>query len=185
MTTSRRDATNPIDDTGSTSNSNSPIDIELRKYAWEYFSLHADQRLRSFNFFLILAAILAGGSLTALNDDLFSRLAPAIGFYALVLCSFVFWKLDQRTRELIHHGEAALKVIEARLFRSEPKDKSQRILSIFTNEEETTAAARKGQSWWMPWSRSLSYSDCFRLVFAAVGIAGAILGTLTVLDFGL
>lgn len=147
---------------------------ELLDYSWKYFSLHADQRLRTFNFFLILAAVLVGGSLTALNE--LPRVAAVLGFYTLLPFSFVFWKLDQRTRELVKHGEAALKAIEEEIIsRQSMGDR----LSIFTSEERLTASTKDAHSWWKIWSLPLSYSDCFGLVFLMVGLLGFVMGSVS------
>ena len=33
---------------------------DARSYAWDYFALHADQRMKLFNFFLVLAGLILG-----------------------------------------------------------------------------------------------------------------------------
>lgn len=39
------------------------------EYAWKWFSFHADQRTKVFNFMLILVGILAAGTINALECD--------------------------------------------------------------------------------------------------------------------
>jgi hypothetical protein len=148
---------------------------ELRDHAWRYFTLHADQRLKTFNFYLIVATVLLGGGLTALKDNVLPQPGAALAFYSLAVLSFVFWKLDQRNRELVKHGEAALLFIEARLPAPLAEDAPE--LRIFAHEAETTADARRKQSWWRLWSRPMSYSDCFGMVFGTVATIGLTLGT--------
>jgi hypothetical protein len=41
---------------------------ELREYAWKYFSLHAEQRLKTFHFFVILATVLVGAISTIAKE---------------------------------------------------------------------------------------------------------------------
>jgi hypothetical protein len=52
---------------------------ELRDQAWKYFALHADQRLKAFNFYLILCTVIAGAGVGSLVLDpalaLFRRVA--------------------------------------------------------------------------------------------------------------
>jgi hypothetical protein len=84
---------------------------ELRDYAWKYFSTHADQRLKSFNFFLTLYTFAFGG-LILLVKDAHSPLLGALAGVLLSFLAFIFWKLDVRNRELIAYGEAALKHLE-------------------------------------------------------------------------
>jgi drug/metabolite transporter (DMT)-like permease len=48
---------------------------ETREYVWRYFSLHADQRLKTFHFYLILVTVVLGGALTFLKD---AKTPPAV-----------------------------------------------------------------------------------------------------------
>lgn len=81
---------------------------ELREYAWNYFSLHAEQRLKTFHFFVILSTVITGAVLTIIKDFKNVEYAAPLAFL-LPIFSFVFWKLDLRNKELIKHGENALK----------------------------------------------------------------------------
>ncbi len=40
----------------------------LRDYAWKYFSMHADQRLKTFNFHVTLSTLIAGAFVAFLKD---------------------------------------------------------------------------------------------------------------------
>jgi hypothetical protein len=42
---------------------------EQRDYAWSYFQLHANQRMTSFNFFVVIAALLTTGLARSLEND--------------------------------------------------------------------------------------------------------------------
>jgi hypothetical protein len=78
------------------------VDIETKKifrdYAWAYFKLHADQRLQSFNFFLIVAGLLAGGITSLLKDGGGTRWIATVLGLTLAVLSFVFWRLEERTQ---------------------------------------------------------------------------------------
>ena len=69
---------------------------ELRKHAWEYFKLHAEQRTRVFNFYVLLTVAMVAGLLTVLKE------APAVPYAASAICvmivffSFIFLQLDTR-----------------------------------------------------------------------------------------
>ena len=137
---------------------------EQREYAWNYFQLHAGQRMSTFNFFIVISSLLATAlvkSISALNSDsltnLFIGLAISIG---LCLAAFVFWKLDGRVSYLIKHAEAALKEIETE------SRKSENILSpaidLFSSEESKTDRIQKFPAILFC---HLTYSKCFMLVY--------------------
>jgi hypothetical protein len=86
----------------------------FRDYAWKYFALHADQRLKTFQFFITLATALIGGTLIFLRyDESHHKWIAVLGFL-LCFLAFVFWKLDHRTSALVKNGENALKFLDAR-----------------------------------------------------------------------
>lgn len=135
------------------------------EHAWQYFELHSKQRLTTFNFFLFLSGAASAGVAAALQGSAhFAILGVALGLL-LILASFLFWKLDQRTSFLIKHAEACITSIEtaclpeaARVFSSEPS----RLLAA--------QVSARG------WRRIWTYGLCFRisfLVMAAVGASGA------------
>jgi hypothetical protein len=142
-----------------------------RKQVWDYFQLHASQRMTVFNFYIVLSSLIATGYISSSKSD--SNLHSAQPALAALLClfAFVFWKLDQRTKFLIKHAERALKYFE----RTDPVDKVAR---VFTQEElETNLRKVKGWHRIMFWKWQLSYSDCFNFVyfcFFTTGILGLI-----------
>jgi hypothetical protein len=69
---------------------------QAREHAWNWFALHATQRMQAFNFFVVATA-----------------------FLALVGAWLTFWfnRLDARSYQLVEAGEDALRVSQARLAR--------------------------------------------------------------------
>lgn len=129
-------------------------------HAWRYFELHAKQRMAVFNFFLVLSGlILAGLSSTfdASSDKNMFGIALAI---LLILVSFIFWKLDQRTSFLIKHAEKALATSEADLNGDRAK--------LFATEPDETEKNKSG-NWWQ---RHWTFGELFRTVFIAMGAIG-------------
>ncbi|HEX3091454.1 MAG TPA: hypothetical protein VHW72_02460, partial [Candidatus Angelobacter sp.] len=77
----------------------------------------------------------------------------------LVIVSFVFWRLDERNRLLIHCAEDALKALEAESWKDHPKAE---IMRVFTYSDKRTAEKKV----------HLKYSACFRIVFIAFAVFG-------------
>src|SRR5262249_27505239 len=84
----------------------------LRQQAWAYFALHAQQRLITLNFYLLLAAALTTATVASFQRDFKFPLLRVPAGALLVLFSFVFWRLDLRTRTLVKNAEAALTAYE-------------------------------------------------------------------------
>lgn len=90
------------------------IESEIRNHCWSYFSLHAQQRMSAFQFFITLETGIIGIGLFILQ----SKPELARSYWGLmigpliIMLAFVFWKIDQRTRDLIKNAELSLKEIE-------------------------------------------------------------------------
>jgi uncharacterized membrane protein len=83
----------------------------MRSYAWNWFALHAGQRLQLVNFWLVSVAFLA----TAFVQSQINHLRPIATGVALigVVSSVAFQRLDARTRQLSQVAEDALREFEA------------------------------------------------------------------------
>ena len=82
----------------------------LQSYAWNWFELHAGQRLQLVNFWLVAVAFLAAAFVQAKASHL-----TAIAFGVSVtgaVSSLAFMRLDVRTRQLVQVAENALSVFE-------------------------------------------------------------------------
>ncbi|QDQ85797.1 RipA family octameric membrane protein [Paraburkholderia megapolitana] len=148
----------------------------FRIYAWSYFSLHATQRLQAFQFFITLITALIAGFAAIAKSDIY-RWLSIIGFLISFL-SFIFWKLECRTKELVKNGEEALKYLD-RLHPLNEIDNNLNYLRIFERDEKITKSREK----FPLWSGHFSYSRCFNFVFICFGIAGLV-GGIACLLFG-
>jgi hypothetical protein len=82
----------------------------LRGHAWAYFDRHSEQRLKTFNFYLVLCAAIIAGVVSEKSSEFRTAL-----LILLSILSFIFWKLDVRNRDLTKHSEEALKLLEDEL----------------------------------------------------------------------
>jgi hypothetical protein len=131
-------------------------------FAWDYFSLHASQRMTVFNYFVAFAGLILTGMATAIQaSPRLAMVGVALGLL-LVALSFIFWKLDQRTAFLIDHAKAAIVELEPPA------------APLIASEEYKTPIAERETGLW-------TYGKAFRVIFATmalVGLIGAALGAL-------
>lgn len=83
------------------------------EHTWQWFSLHATQRMQAVNFFFVAVAFLSAGYVTALEIPN-KHIAAGVAIFGLAI-SLCFSRLELRVRELIHAGEAAMKPLQAKL----------------------------------------------------------------------
>jgi hypothetical protein len=85
---------------------------QAREHAWNWFALHATQRMQAFNFFFVATAFLiaAYGSLLEKHPGVAGALAVLGAWLA-----FLFNRLDVRNRQLVEAGERALKISQGHL----------------------------------------------------------------------
>jgi hypothetical protein len=76
-------------------------------YAWKWFAFHADQRVKMFNFMLVVVGIFAAGVVNALDKHLPPVAISSLCFFATFL-AWTFILLDRRNRDLVWLGEDAL-----------------------------------------------------------------------------
>ncbi len=83
---------------------------ELRGYVWNWFAMHAGQRLQLVNFWLVAVAFLA----TAFVQSQISHVRIIAAGVALIgaVASLAFQRLDVRTRQLSQVAEDALRHFE-------------------------------------------------------------------------
>src|ERR1700730_14027365 len=83
-------------------------------YAWKWFSYHADQRVKMFNFMLIVFGIFAAGVVSALDKNLPNVVTSSLCFFAAGL-AVIFIFLDRRNRDLVWLGQDVLTHLEPKV----------------------------------------------------------------------
>jgi len=147
-------------------------DEELRKQAWDFFQMQTGQRLTTINFYIAIASLLSTGLAASFKADInLPYLGVAFGLL-LILFSFIFWKLDQRNRDLIQGAEATLKFFESKASFEDEAD-APHIAKRFTREEFDTKNKNSKRSR-LFWRNHLSYSQCFRFIFVIFGCVGLV-----------
>ena len=150
-----------------------------RDSAWKYFSIHADQRLRMFQFFITISTALLGGGLFILKSGNDQEFLIFLGLFSSFV-AFIFWKLDIRTRNLIKNSEEAIKFLDS-IHEIPDVNGSPNPIRMFTRddylvENKLYASQMLGH---------FSYRRCFEWVFAVVGMLGLIAttaGTFNIID---
>jgi hypothetical protein len=133
-------------------------------YAWNYFAIHAEQRLKTFHFYLLVCAAIVAGGAAILRDKELRSIAGFLYLFLAVL-SFIFWKLDVRNRELVKNGEAAIKHLESEVEAHAIGDVPH-VLRIMLREHVMTERRD-------PWR----YSHCLNGVFLTFGTVGTVVGS--------
>ena len=120
------------------------------EHAWEWFSLHARQRMQSLYYFLIAAAFLFGALTHASNTD-----NPTLALVVSLLgagISFIFYRLENRVQSLLRLAEDALKPLENEL---------AELTHVSHIEVVSRAESVLRGSW--------AYSKVFRFLYASTG----------------
>lgn len=74
--------------------------MDENQFIWEHFKFNADQRLKGFNFFVLLSIFANGGVFTALEKGLAPILLVILGLF-IVMLSVVFCLVDIRSQRLL------------------------------------------------------------------------------------
>ena len=104
--------------------------MDGQELVWDHFKFNAEQRLRGFNFFVLLSIFADGGVFAALEKGLEPRLLVILGGF-IVLLATVFWLVDSRSRQLLNLTIPALKEIESEF------PESHRLFAIDAIEQGT------------------------------------------------
>lgn len=96
------------------------------KYAWDWFSYHATQRLNAFHFFLIITGfVIVGYSKSIELGQKGAWFGFLLGLFG-ALTSIAFWFLDIRNEELVNCGRQALDELEEQVGRKIRKSDEDR-----------------------------------------------------------
>lgn len=134
-----------------------------RTHLWEYFELHANQRINLFRFYTLIVGLFITSSGFVLiripgSKDALDEVMVIVLSIVFINLTVVFQLLDRRNRQLIHYSEKKIMEFERKYL-----DDVSRIFSIESNEKIS------GMSY-------VGHSACFRWIFC-VGycLAGVIL----------
>ena len=145
---------------------------EARNYAWSYFALHADQRMKLFNFFLILSGVILG-AFSAVRGMAGGTRVVAILPLLLVLTAFIFWRLEERARRLVKNAEDALRFLDEQWSLEPLPDKTPHYLRLFERDDHLVEVLKK--RWWTKRLVPMSYADSFRIAYLMIGGVGLVL----------
>ncbi len=146
----------------------------LRTQAWDYFAVTAGQRLTVINFYIASATLLAGGQLALLQSAQYSKAASPLGFLLAAL-SFIFWKWDKRSSDLIKLAEETLRYFEGQLTIDDDGPDSH-LARFFTREHAFTTEKKASSKGYV--HGYYTYRVCLNLLyllFAAIGVSVALL----------
>ena len=152
---------------------------EARTYAWGYFALHADHRMKLFNFFLILSGLILG-AFTAVKGMAAGAKVVAVLPLLLVFTAFIFWRLEERTRRLVKNGEDALRFLDEQLPFEAMPDQSPHYLRLFERDDHLMELARKRRR--MRNLLPISYADSFRMAYVMISCVGVALALWVLLE---
>jgi len=80
-------------------------------YAWKWFSYHADQRLKMFNYMLVVMALFANAIVASYGHKLSNYITIGLCVVAAIV-AFFFSRLDYRNQQLVWLGEDVLAHLE-------------------------------------------------------------------------
>jgi hypothetical protein len=140
----------------------------LRTYAWNYFAYHAEQRMKTFHFYLITIAALIAGFVSAavrIPTEYFHWLA-IIGLL-ITFFSVAFAFIDKRNANLVNNGEAALRWLDEQEGLSN-ENGLPHVMSIFSRDDTINEARPK-----IPLIEAhVSYSKILWVIFSTIGLIG-------------
>jgi hypothetical protein len=93
---------------------------EERMYLWEHFKFNADQRIKTFNLFVVFSVFANGGAVTAIEKSYPVGVKVVIGSFIFLL-AVVFMLIDRRSKFLTDLAIPGLKKCEVGMTHEESK----------------------------------------------------------------
>ncbi len=95
-------------------------------HAWKYFELHANQRITLFRFYIIFLSLFTTGMIFLIIrfplESIVHECSAIFISLFFIAATIIFWFLDTRNKNLIHHAEEALRKLEDNHFYKCDKD---------------------------------------------------------------
>ena len=126
---------------------------ELLELYWNYYQLHAEQRMKILEFFIGIETILFGVIASEIPGGNFSDRIIALAISAIALICFL---LDKRTTDLLHHCRIAIRSLEHDYMNRYPDN-----FKLFSKIKH-----KEGQ---------LNYSKIIRCIYLFVCLIGAVI----------
>lgn len=128
---------------------------ERLDYAMKHFTFIADQRIKTFNFYVILLAASTGATLTAAQKVTSTAVFVTTGLLHISFAA-IFFVIDQRSRRLLAVSKVSLLALE----------------SSDGWPEDSRLVVRDSEEMKNFWNRVFSYTSAFRVTFILQLILG-------------
>lgn len=127
----------------------------ISEHLWKYFELHSQQRLTLFNYYIAVSgAFISAIGFCLQADKDFKFLEISLSFL-LIIFSFLFYKLDQRTSFLIKRCEKSMVEFE----------KNLNEVKLFTNDNSDLNQINHNKIF----NKILTYGFIFRMAYFLIG----------------
>jgi len=128
--------------------------------AWKHFAVISDQRLKTYNFYVVLLTASIGATLAAIEKKTDAEVLLACAVFSMV-CSLVFAAIDYRTRRLIEIPKRIMLALEVgdhwpaeyRLFTADAEMMKHLKCQItsYTAAFRLSFVAHFAFGWWVLW----------------------------------
>ena len=127
--------------------------LKLHAIGWQWFNLHAQQRMQIVSFWFVAMSFLSTGGVIAYAGQQFG--AALLVASSIVLASAIFLILDLRTRELISYGEHLMEAAETSLHSLVPVGELLIVGRMHSSNR-----------------KQISYRTAFTLLYGGAGLLG-------------
>ena len=126
---------------------------ELLELYWNYYELHAEQRMKILELFIAIETVLFGVFASEIPGGSFSDRIIALAISAIALLCFL---LDKRTTNLLHQCRVAMRALENDYMSGYPDD-----FKLFSKVKHSEG--------------KLNYSKIIRNIYLFVSLIGAVI----------
>jgi len=141
--------------------------IELSKWikiCFDYFDSHSRQRFSFINFYIIISTGLLYSVSFIRGSNPICWIVVIAHIFELVI-TFIFWRLECRSKSLIDNSERVLKNIEKYLFTDQA---TKNDFSLYSHEEGETGEQKNNRCCWV--MHPITYRECFNLLFMCIAL---------------
>src|SRR3990167_8674432 len=135
---------------------------EWVKICFAYFDSHSRQRFSFVNFYIIISTALLYSISFIRGENPIYWIVIIAHIFELVI-TFIFWRLECRSKFLIDNSERVLKNIEKSFFTDQA---SRDEFSLYSHEEGETGKQKNNRCCWV--RHPVTYRECFNLLFLCI-----------------